>query len=545
MNKKTVVVWLATLCGVVSGCHCARNNASEAGIGMDSGIGEPCSDTMPCRSGTYCLAGVCIADCTATMPCANGGECTDDGRCIGGACAATPPLTGCSQLCSVATPCPTGLYCLDGICTADCSSDVPCENGQTCVSGQCVGGGVDAGICSGSGAPSGCGQSCSASNPCPGGTYCYQGFCTADCTTTAHCPNGGTCSSDGHCLGSSVDGGSGLNCMVGTQLECGGRCINRLSDPDNCGACGVRCGPSQVCSVGTCMSMCLNARQTNCDRACVDLQTDRDHCGDCAIACPNDLVCLRGTCSCNVRGQTQCGDECVNLDSDRENCASCGHECLTTCPSHPQTCESQGIHCGPAGDGCGQEIPCGDCTLPGETCGGGGFRGECGSGGTCIPASCQSLGVQCGPIGDGCGHVLQCGDCTLPDTCGGGGVYGQCGRPVCSHMTCMDMCPPGTTNCNHVCFDTANDSRNCGGCGITCGLGTCNGGHCVCNTPAIDADGSDAGLQFCPPEGCMNCGPDIGCVNQATDVRHCGTCNHACNQGEFCAAGTCIPTSGT
>jgi hypothetical protein len=104
----------------------------------------------------------------------------------------------------------------------------------------------------------------------------------------------------------------------------------------------------------------------------------------------------------------------------------------------PATCAQLGYDCGPAGDGCGNQIQCGSGTCPmGQYCGGGGFN-KCGTGidgGTtsdggpsCVtPATCQSLGYNCGPQGDGCGNLLQCGTCTAPAICGGGGTPGVCG----------------------------------------------------------------------------------------------------------------------
>jgi hypothetical protein len=44
----------------------------------------------------------------------------------------------------------------------------------------------------------------------------------------------------------------------------------------------------------------------------------------------------------------------------------------------------------------------------------------------CIPETCGSQGVQCGPAGDGCGNVLACGRCPPGQTCGLGGP-GKCG----------------------------------------------------------------------------------------------------------------------
>jgi hypothetical protein len=89
-----------------------------------------------------------------------------------------------------------------------------------------------------------------------------------------------------------------------------------------------------------------------------------------------------------------------------------------------RTCAQQNIQCGPAGDGCGNEIQCGSCAT-GQTCGGGG-SGKCGSSSTCIPETCASQSIQCGAAGDGCGHVLQCGNCPTGAICGIN-APGQCG----------------------------------------------------------------------------------------------------------------------
>lgn len=95
----------------------------------------------------------------------------------------------------------------------------------------------------------------------------------------------------------------------------------------------------------------------------------------------------------------------------------------------PQTCQDQGISCGPAGDGCGTPINCGACVNP-QICGGA-TSFQCGvpDAGACVPATCQTLGFDCGSNGDGCGNLISCGTCTLPETCGGGGKPGVCGGP--------------------------------------------------------------------------------------------------------------------
>ncbi|HMY14955.1 MAG TPA: hypothetical protein PKA58_01440 [Polyangium sp.] len=90
----------------------------------------------------------------------------------------------------------------------------------------------------------------------------------------------------------------------------------------------------------------------------------------------------------------------------------------------PTTCMAQGVECGPAGDGCGNLIDCGQCPM-GQYCGGGG-PGKCGSMNTCMPATCMSQGIECGQAGDGCGNVLNCGNCATGAVCGLN-APGKCG----------------------------------------------------------------------------------------------------------------------
>jgi hypothetical protein len=126
-----------------------------------------------------------------------------------------------------------------------------------------------------------------------------------------------------------------------------------------------------------------------------------------------------------------------------------------------KSCADQNIACGPAGDGCGNIIQCGNCAA-GTACGAGGAS-QCGPvANPCTPNACPACtdaGVcPCGPEGDGCGGLLQCGTCPMGQTCGGGGIANQCGAPPCTPAVCAA-------------------SQNCGiiadGCGGTVSCGTC------------------------------------------------------------------------
>jgi hypothetical protein len=109
-------------------------------------------------------------------------------------------------------------------------------------------------------------------------------------------------------------------CRAGT-VGCLSSCIDPLSDPHNCGACGVSCGVSQTCVQGACQ--CAGSASL-CNGGCVDLDNDARHCGGCAIDCGN-RVCEGGQCTFSTA--TLCGGETVNLATNPLNCGGCGLAC--------------------------------------------------------------------------------------------------------------------------------------------------------------------------------------------------------------------------
>ncbi|HEY8041274.1 MAG TPA: hypothetical protein VIF15_15815, partial [Polyangiaceae bacterium] len=222
----------------------------------------------------------------------------------------------------------------------------------------------------------------------------------------------------------------------------------------------------------------------------------------------------------------------------------------------PKTCKDLGFDCGPQGDGCGNVIQCGTCTLP-QFCGGGG-PSKCGGNTTVGPDGstiCTALtscpaGQNCGFAGDGCGGVINCagdgGGCVSPQYCGGGG-FNQCGGS-------NGLQPDGAIPCNPLTACTGG--QNCGvegdGCGgqITCGAGCVapqycgGGGFNICGgNNGLSPDGAPN----CTPTDCtklgFNCGPaGDGCGG----LLQCGSCTGTGNicggggQPGVCGNSTCV-----
>ncbi len=291
----------------------------------------------------------------------------------------------------------------------------------------------------------------------PAGDGCGALIQCGTCNAPETCGGGGTSSQCGGTMGCvpKTCAGLGVNCGpaadgCGNLLSCG-----TCTAPDTCGGNGVPsvCGHNPTaCTPLTCTGQGFN-------------------CGPAGDGCGGLLQC--GACS----GGGVCG-----LGGQPGKCTfppDAGSDAGNTCT--PKTCAQLAIGCGPAGDGCGNTIQCGNCTAP-QTCGGGGQPSQCGGSMGCVPKTCASLGINCGPAGDGCGGTIQCGGCTAPQTCGGGGMASQCG---------------GTNNC--VPKTCATLGYNCGPAGDGCG------GQLSC--------GACTAPQFCGGGGTSICGPAVlgGC----------------------------------
>jgi hypothetical protein len=84
------------------------------------------------------------------------------------------------------------------------------------------------------------------------------------------------------------------------------------------------------------------------------------------------------------------------------------------------------------------------------------------------------------------------------------------------------------------CANTKTDNLNCGACAVFCGpeeacvAGACTS-SCLAGQTLCGADaGVDAGQYYC--------------ASTSTDNANCGTCGHACDPLQLCAAGNCQDT---
>ena len=307
----------------------------------------------------------------------------------GGACGGTTPYCKAGQcvVCLTDDNCPAGQLCkatgVTTICAPGCNDDARCNAGGQgslkCCNGDCIDTTTDPRNCGA------CGTACMLPND---GTSCTGSACTAGTCT----PGYGDCNSDStdgcevnlttdvtNCAAcgkvcsfkNAQSGCSGTGCYlkacafgfddcdsdVNTGCETG-----TLSDPKNCGGCGVHC-PSlphavNVCANANCQLTSCSAGYGNCNNVNKDgcevaLLTDVNNCGGCGTACPKGQVCKGGGCTCPQCNFPNAKSDCINnvcaltkcvagwgncdgidkngcetdLSADPSNCSACGHVC--------------------------------------------------------------------------------------------------------------------------------------------------------------------------------------------------------------------------
>jgi hypothetical protein len=508
------------------------------------------NDGTVCDPGQVCSSGLCQLSCGGTqIKCGGGG-----GQCVEPStdrtfCGAIGDCTGAND----GTTCQAGQVCSNGACVTSCGGS------QIICGGSCVEPSSDRGYCGAAG-------DCDSVNPAPGteGTACASGQVCSSGTCTTSC--------------------------LGTQVLCGGKCVDPQTDRGYCGAsgdcdsinpapgtAGTACVPGQVCSAGSCNTSCLGT-QVLCGGRCVDPQTDRGYCGasgDCdsinpapgtaGASCPSGQVCSSAVCTTSCPdGQVNCGGTCIDPTSDRIHCnatTGCGTSGVgsagTDCSLTGQVCTNSAcvVSCPIGQVNCG-----GTCINPNTDPSFCGATGLCGAGGNGSPgANCASTvgaGAVCSSATCGCpsGQVSCAGTCIDPSTnrtyCGAAGdcaglndgtdcaLIGQ----ICVSGGCAVTCPSGQVNCGGTCIDPTTNEAHCGATGA-CGAGG-NGTAGASCAISVGAGAVCSGSACSCPNGGVSCG--ASCIDPATSQTFCGA-NTNCagaNDGEDCALTGKVCTAG-
>ena len=287
--------------------YCANPNNDQLNCG---GCGRQCAN------GQYCNNGVCGA-LTCGTPAT--------------ACQSPGGGTFCAILASDANNC--------GACGHVCGNNAICTNG-TCQGG----GGTYAGLaaCTVGGAPmctnlyndpNNCGA-CGV--VCGGGLGCYSGTC-GNTVPPPTCPANTEICTDP---------------MAQKQY-----CSDPMYDTNNCGRCGNVCGAGLGCQQGVCVAQASQdagatqqcaAPGKPCQSAmgmyCANVLSDPQNCGGCGVVCDDTMFCGDGTCQ-PVATQQDAGTAikcvfpdvscdsltCTDLQSDPANCGSCHVQCAGGC----------------------------------------------------------------------------------------------------------------------------------------------------------------------------------------------------------------------
>ncbi|MFT3921785.1 MAG: hypothetical protein QM778_04560 [Myxococcales bacterium] len=295
---------------------------------------------------------------------------------------------------------------------------------------------------------------------------------------------------------------------------------------DYCGGhlvCNTQCPEGQVCGL---------KRADKCDPVmahCEPMAASAVCAGKCGVVsdgCSGVIVC----------GSENGGVTCADGQRCDEKMDSATHNACVASSSlcQPQTCASQGIVCGVAGDGCGNILDCtaevGGCT-DGKICGTGANSGKCVEPTHCVAASpAVKCALSCGVVGDDCGGTIDCEAspdtaCPSGTTCGGGGEANKCGKgAVCPKLdeatACAGKCGFAEDGCGGAYACTlANGGAVCDpNAGETCVQGVCTAPPCDPKTALELCPGDNAGHKSCgvQPDGCnsqVNCG---GCAADET-----------------------------
>ncbi|MBX3202389.1 MAG: PQQ-binding-like beta-propeller repeat protein [Labilithrix sp.] len=216
--------------------------------------------------------------------------------------------------------------------------------------------------------------------PCSPGLLACVNECVDPVTDPRNC---GACGARCPAAHVCASGTCEVSCPAGTA-DCDGACVIVAHHPKHCGSCEVSCGVEESCVDGECRPLAVDAivcssPARTCSGTCIDVTSDSAHCGACDARCPADRECVASACNC-VGGKASCASRCVDLALDRANCGACG----TTC-GPLETCEASTCVCAPSASRC--DGSCTNTNIDPKHCGGCGTA--CAGGEMCTAGSCH------------------------------------------------------------------------------------------------------------------------------------------------------------
>ena len=540
------------LCPAEAAVTCGVSGCAGTGCGTD------CSSSVPCASGSYCAAGLCLPVKANGAACTHGSQCTTgfctDGVCCNSACDGQCEAcaeSGSAGTCLAVAGAPRGARaaCASDktLCggTCDGSTRTACafpSASTACRTESCAGSVVTlSALCDGAGTcgalltttcgrytctSAGCKTACATSADCTAGSGCLAGLCQPAFRVTVIVDGKGTvvCQDPvpvgaasvcqiaphtGYVLAGLTDAATGqapvsvlgLVDGKGTADPTDDTYTTAVLDTDHVIHATFRLGSGIACTVGgDCQAgFCVDG--VCCDQACA---------GQCE-AC--NLPTAPGLCSAVV-GQPR---------GARKPCASDGTVCAGTCDGLTRAaCANPGADV--------------LCRPPSCTNGTASLAATCQGSGACPPMQTQSCGQYA------CGADICLGNCTLDADC----IAGE----HCSAGICVANAPTGTacasgTQCasgfcaDGVCCDQACTGQ-CQACALAGQTGTCgtvSGAAPRAGRPACAGSGACQGMcDGTSATACAMPGPTTTC-GQASCANGTETIRSACDGQGACVGG--------
>jgi hypothetical protein len=325
-----------TLCAAANAeaaeCHAWACNPAVGCVEVPL-TGQPCDDIDNCSNEDQCLSGQCVGqplNCSDSDPCTqdscdpltgcrndptpgamcdDGDACTQEDKCVDGACG------GAELVCADANPCTLDVCNSESGCVSYPLTGNPCDDGSACtdqdqcLDGDCVGTEVvfsDGNPCTedicnpvtGWQYEPSDGADCNDGNDCTDKDQCLQGVCVGQ---TSACDDGNPCTIDtcnalGGCIhieppGLPCDDGDGCT----TDDQCyQGQCVG--GPAPGCDD-GEQCTEDSCDSASGCVFKELNSTPCDDGSACTtdDFCTEAS-CTGTPISCEDGLVCTDDTC---------------------------------------------------------------------------------------------------------------------------------------------------------------------------------------------------------------------------------------------------------